>query len=158
MIILALTLTAWAVLHRYARRHQKRQVAYVSAPPVISPAQIERERKERERAEKAAERERIKAEKERAAKEQAEIDIPYYEIQLSRYYEMIGEARASLKANRRRVEVDREMNQYSAVVPEKIVAKHITERDKSMKLVIKLENQIHAAEKKLSEAQRIAAN
>lgn len=157
--ILTIALVIWAFTYKPRKRRlrpvRSRHALPVTAPPILSPAEIARRDKEREKAAREAEKERIKAEKERQKREQAEIDIPYYEEQLKRYYEMIEEANARLKLNRQRVKIDREMNQYSAVVPEKIVSKHIQERDRAMKLVIKLENQIHGAEKNLNKAKQI---
>lgn len=60
MIILALTLAAWAILRKYAKKPVK-QIAPVVAP--ISPAELQRREKERERVEKA-EQQREQAESE----------------------------------------------------------------------------------------------
>lgn len=54
MIILALTLTAWAILRKYAAKPRRKQIT--AAPIVvydISPAEIQRREKARERAQKA---------------------------------------------------------------------------------------------------------
>ncbi len=158
MIILAIALTAWAILRKYARKPVKHTAAQFTTVPAISPAELQRREKERERAQKEAEREEAKRQKEAEARAQAEEDIPYLETQLSRYYEMIEDAKADLRLARQRVKHDAEMNEHGAIIAEKVVNKHITERDKLMKKVITLENQIHAAEKKLSKAQQIAQN
>lgn len=194
MIILALTLTAWAILRKYAQKPARRAVAPVyAAPPVLSPAEINRREKERERAQREAERtyrplyngfetdadreshrkwvaeqrrkeeekERkaeAKRQKEEAARAQAEEDIPYLLNQLDRLKEMIEDAKADLRIARQRVQYDAEMNAHGAVIAEKIVNKHIAERDKAMRKVMSLETQIHSKEKQLTKAQLIAQN
>lgn len=158
MYILILTLLAWLIFGHHTRRPKARKVTASAATPVSvfpSPADLERHEKERAKAEREAEKTRIKAEKDRAEREQAESDIPYYEEQLARFYEMIGESRAKMKFYRERVKIDEEMNRYSAVIPEKVVQKHITERDRAIRATIKLESQIHAAEKNLNKAKQI---
>ena len=153
MIVLAITLAAWAILRKYAR---KPRTSSYNTPSVVSPADIARREKEREKAAKQAERNAAKERKAEEAREQAKEDIPYFENQLSRWYEMIEDANVDLQLARQSVKHDAEMNAHGAVVAEKVVKKHIAERDKLAKKVVTLENQIHAAEKKLNNAKRIA--
>lgn len=131
-----------------------RKQAIIYKPP--SAAEIERKRKAELKAAALMAREKAKAEKEQAEKAQADEDIPYLKNQLERYYEMIADAKTELKCARSKVEYDLSMNEYGAVFPEKEVNKHIAARDKALTKVIKLENQIHAAEKKLNKALQIA--
>lgn len=165
MIVLALTLTAWALLHKYTRKPQKRRKMPVYAAPMMpSAADLERQRKAQERAQRDAERAEKQAEKERAAEEkrmiqkaQAVEDVAFLENRLECLYEQIEDANAQLYAARRNCRYDADMNSHGAVVADKIVNKHIAERDKLMRKVMTLENQIHSAEQKLNKARRIAA-
>ena len=104
---------------------------------------------------KAAERAAVQAAKTAAERIQAREDIPYYRNQLARFYDMIGTAKAELHKARERCNLDFEMNSYAAVIPEKIIAKHTAERDKAYTKVIRLENQIHAMEKRLAKAETL---
>lgn len=109
------------------------------------------------------ERDRIKAERDRAKAEklkeeiaQAKEDIPYYETQLERLYDMIENAKQDMIFYRQAVEHDLELNKYGGtVVKQKEVQAHIAARDKATQKVIKIENQIHAAEKRLNKAKSI---
>ena len=67
MIVLALTLTAWALLHKYTRKPQKRRKMPIYAASMMpSAADLERQRKAQERAQRDAER----AEKQRQRDEE----------------------------------------------------------------------------------------
>ena len=96
-----------------------------------------------------------RAEKARQEKAQAAEDIPYYKNQLARFHEMIAGAKIELQAARNRCRLDSDMNAHGAIIAEKIVSKHIAERDKALTKVVRLENQIHAMEKKLLKAETI---
>lgn len=167
MILLAITLTAVFVLRKYARKPKKYRPIYTThtVAPTVSPAELQKREKERERAAREAERARVKAEreaeKERKAEEeraQAREDIPYWENRLEQLYEQIEDANNLLYTARRTCKHDSAMNTHGAVIAEKIVAKHISERDKLMRKVMQIESQIHAAETKLKRAQYVAAN
>ena len=129
-----------------AERAAQAKAAEKAAHAAAKAAAIER---------KAAERRAALAEKQAAERIQAKEDIPYYQNQLARFYEMIAAAKAELKAARDRCRLDSEMNRYAAAIPEKLVSKHIAERDKLLNKVIRLENQIHAMEKRLLKAETI---
>lgn len=86
---------------------------------------------------------------------QAKEDYAYIKQQLSRYYKLIEEANINLSNAQDSVDHDNDVNRYGGVVPQKEVKKHITERDRLVTKVIRLENQIHAAEKKLAKIRYI---
>lgn len=86
---------------------------------------------------------------------QAKEDYAYIKQQLNRYYSLIEEANINLNKAQTEVDHDSKVNHYGGVVSEKEVKKHITERDRLVTKVIRLENQIHAAEKKLAKARYI---
>ena len=161
MIILALTLTAWAILRKYARKPARRRTAY--AAPIVSPAELQRRERERERAAKEAERAESKRqreeEKERKAeaeRQQAEADKFFLVEQIDKLYTMLWDADAELKAARQTCQHDGEMNRAGAVIAEKMVSKHRAERDKLERKVMQLERNIHSYETKLNKAQQIA--
>jgi len=52
---------------------------------------------------------------------------------------------------------DAEQNKYSYVIGEKVVNKHIAERDKLQKELLKLQSQIHGAESKFAKAKSVLA-
>lgn len=88
MIIIAITITAWLIFRPLARKPRKRTAtAALTAPPVISPAEITRREKEREKAEREAEKARIKAEKEEQQKKkrqkERELAIEEYDYVFS---------------------------------------------------------------------------
>lgn len=161
MIILALTLTAWAILRKYARKPARRRTAY--AAPIVSPAEIARRNKERERAAKEAERAEAKRQREEererkaeAARQQAEADKVFLVEQIDKLYNMLWDADADLKAARETCQHDNECNRHGAVISEKEASKHRAERDKLEKKVMQLERNIHSYETKLNKAQQIA--
>lgn len=156
MIIIALTITAWLIFRPLARKPRKRTApAALTAPPVMTAAELARIEKERAKAERDAEKARVKAETERAAREQAKKDYSFYSGRLETLYQMETDtARAYFKAAET-VETDAETNRYSYVIPEKIVRKHIAERDKLQATMLKVQNQIHSAENKLTKAKNV---
>lgn len=155
MIALLITFAALALLRAAARAQRK--------VPVYAVQDLDRQRKESEKADREAVKARAKAEREaaqrrKAVEERAQAleDIPYWENRLEQLYEQIEDASSLLQTARRTCRHDAEMNQHGAVIAEKIVAKHIAERDKLMRKVMMLESQIHAAEMKLNKARFIA--
>lgn len=153
MIIIAITLTAWLIFRPLIRKPQKQTAQ--PAPVSVSPAELARIEKEKAKAERDAEKARIKAEKEQAAREQAKKDFTFYSGRLETLYQMETDtARAYFKAVET-VETDAEQNRYTYIIPEKIAQKHIAERDKLQAALLKVQNQIHAAENKLTKAKNI---
>ena len=126
--------------------------------PVVSVAELERRKKARERAAKEAEKVEAKQQKEAAARAQAREDIPFLENQIEFLTAMIEDAKTAYRITRKRVEYDAEMNEHGAIIKDKLVNQHITERDKAIKKVVSLERQIHAAEAKLNKARAILDN
>lgn len=162
MFILALSLVAWAILRKYARKPATRRTAYA---PIVSPAEIARRDRERERAAKEAERAEAKrqrdAERERKAeaeRQQAEADKVFLVEQIDKLYKILWDADSELKAARETCQHDNEMNRHGAVIPEKQAAKHRAERDKLEKKVMQLERNIYSYETKLNKAQQILQN
>lgn len=128
----------------------------------VSPADLVKREKEKEKAQREAarilqqqQREKEKQIKLENEKQQAVEDIPYLKNQLDRYYEMINACQIDLKLARQRVQYDNDMNKYGAVISEKVVNKHVADRNKLLQKISKLEGQIHAAEKNLNKAQQI---
>lgn len=155
-IVFCLSIIALAIFKN------KRKKKTVYTVPVIDPKEAARQarekekaRKEAERIEKEKQRQREKQVKAAQEKEQAKEDIPYLKNQLERFYKMIQDTETDLQIARQRVEYDSMANQYGSIVQEKEVNKHIADRDKLLNKLIKLENQIHAAEKKLNKAENI---
>lgn len=126
----------------------------------------ERQAKQAEREREKAEREAEKAERERKRQEAAEEkrrqewtqaaeDYAFYKSRLSALYTQLKSAQSDLYSAERECEHDRELNSYGngSTVTEKIVNRHISERDKALRRVMSLETQIHTAEKGLRKAQ-----
>ena len=143
-------LIAAALIVCWPRRKTKRRKRRA-----VSPAQ---QRKARDRAIKEAEKAEAKRQKDAAARAQAAEDIPYYEHQIDILTNMIEDAKAAYHITRQRVQYDAAMNQHGAIIKEKVVNAHITERDKAMKKVLSLERQIHTFETKLNKARAILDN
>lgn len=123
-----------------------------SSPPPLTAAQ----QKQLARLEKEKQRENARREKLETQKAQAENDIPFFDIQLQRLYITVEDTRQQYKTACEKVEIDSRFNAiHSSAVKEKIVNKHIAERDKALKKLITLENQIHALEKKKTQAETI---
>lgn len=144
------------------RKAQRTIPTYI---PAVSPADIARQPRERERAAREAERAEAKRQREEererkaeASRQQAEADKVFLVEQIDKLYTMLWEADAELTAARRTCQHDSEMNRHGAVVAEKAVAKHSTERDKLEKKVMQLERNIYSYETKLNKAQQIAQN
>lgn len=155
MIIIFFSLTAWALWYKYGRRHKKRHTTTAYAAPVLSPAEVDRRRKAQETAQRSAERERIKAEKERAAREQAKQDYSFYSARLKTLLAMETDAAKSYYNAVETVEHDAQQNEYSYVIGEKTVQKHIAERDRLQSRLLKIQTQIHGTEKQLAKAKSI---
>lgn len=154
MIGIALALAAFALL-RFAAKSKKKAPVY----NIVSPADLERQRKEREKAEREAARAEREAEKQRKAeaeRQQAATDSEFYVEQIDKLYSMLWELDADLDKAREVCRYDNEMNKHGAVVAEKIVNKHRADRDKLARKVMQLENAIHAKEAKLNKARLVA--
>lgn len=82
--------------------------------------------------------------------EQEKDDYAFYDNQLKRYYKLINEANINLLKAQKAVDLDMWMDEHDTPPAEKVIKKHITERDRLVKTVIRLENSIHASEKKLA--------
>lgn len=154
--ILTLALVIWAFTYKPRKKRlrpvRSRHALPVTAPPILSPAEIAQRNKEREKAAREAEKERIRAEKERQKREQAERDYSFYSGRLEELYQIeTNTARAYYKAVET-VNHDNEQNKYSYVIGEKTVAKHIQERDRLQSKLLKIQNQIHGAEAKFTKA------
>lgn len=123
------------------------------SPPTLTPAQ----EKKLARLEKEKQREEIRREKLETQKQQAKNDIPFYDIQLERLYITVEDTRNQYKKALENVKLDNELNRLTdgKAVKEKVVEKHINERDKALKKLVILENQIHALEKKKAAAENI---
>lgn len=113
------------------------------------------ENKQQAKQEKEFQRIQARQEKQQQQKQQAENDIPFYEIQLDRLYITVEDTRNIYKKACDNVNHDNALNRYGAVVKDKVVNQHIIERDKALKKLITLENQIHALEKKKTAAEII---
>lgn len=87
--------------------------------------------------------------------EQAKDDRAFLLNQLERFDKLIAEANVNLRNAQRAVELDEWMEEHGKPIAEKVSTKHITERDRLVKLVIRYETQIHAAEKKLRKVEEI---
>ena len=87
--------------------------------------------------------------------EQAKEDYAYIQQQLKRYEKLIEEANVNLFKAQKSVDLDIWFEEHGTPVAEKESKKHRTERDRQVKAVIRLENQIHAAEKKLRKVELI---
>ena len=94
-------------------------------------------------------------EKRKAEVEQAKDDRAFLLNQLKRFDTLIAETNANLYKAQKSVDLDVWMDEHGTPVAEKVSNKHITERDRLVKLVIRYETQIHAAEKKLAKVEAI---
>lgn len=171
MIILAITLTAWAILRKYAQKKPVKttNTAFdvsrdtiplydADTPHTPTQAELARLERKRERASQAAQREAAKQRKAEAERQQAAADTSFYIDQIDKLYSMLWDADAELQTARKTCQYDNEMNKNGAVIPEKIAAKHRADRDKLARRVMQLENSIHARETKLNKAQQIVQN
>lgn len=134
----------------YYKRRKENKSFQPQALEYVKPAMTERQLK-------AAQAEKKRLEKQQQQKAQAKNDIPFYEIQLERLYITVEDVRNIYKKACDNVNHDNDLNRYGAVVKDKVVNQHIQERDKTLKKLITLENQIHALEKKLAQAETIIA-
>ena len=103
--------------------------------PVVSVAELERQKKASERAAKEAERAEAKRKKEAAAKEQAREDIPFLKDQIGSLYALLDLA---------------EM-EYAATT-------NANKQARFLRQINGLNKQIHAAETKLNKARTILDN
>ena len=152
MIGTALTLAAFALLG-FAAKAKK------PVYKTVSPADLERQRKEREKAAREAARAEREAEKQRKAeaeRQQAAADRDFYIEQLDKLNAMLWKLDNDLNKANEVCQHDAEMNKHGAVVAEKIVNKHLADRDKLARKVMQLENAIHAKETKLNKARLVA--
>lgn len=126
-------------------------------PPPLSCKQLQALEKQKAKQEKENERAKAKQEKQQQQKQQAQQDIPFYDIQLERLYTTVEDTRQQYKKALENVKIDTELNRITdgKAVKEKVIEKHITERDKALKKLVILENQIHALEKKKAQAETI---
>ncbi len=103
-------------------------------------------------------RARQTAEKQRQRKEEASSDLKYYVSRMDDLQEMIWAIDSQLETARKNLETDRMMNQFGAVITEKTVKEHTKEYTKLQNEALRIENQIHALEKKIARAQYILAS
>ena len=111
-----------------------------------------------EKQRQAGEKRRQAAEKKRQQKEEASSDLKYYISRMDDLNEMIWVIDYQLEIARKNLETDRIMNQYGAVITEKTVKDHAKQYTKLQNEALRIENQIHALEKKIARAQYILAS
>ena len=152
MIIILLIAIIFSIRHisrkRKSQRMTPKQTAAAERLRIAEAKRMERIRKENERRQAQEEKQRQKI-------AQAEQDLPFYEAQLERLYPTAESLRHQYRQACDSVNHDEEMNQYGAVIKDKVINDHISERDKLLKKLITAENTIHSLEKKLSAAQAI---
>lgn len=141
-------LTLWLIFIFWTLKYYRPTKPKRKAPPGLTPQQIERNRKQ-------AERDLIAAEKKQAQREQAESDIGHYSENLDGLYRMQADTMRLLDAAQKEVDTDNQLNKYGAVVPVKIVEKHIRQRDRYQSRLFTINNQMHSANKHLRKAERI---
>lgn len=141
-------LTLWLIFIFWAFKYYRPTKPKHKAPPGLTVAQIERQRKQ-------AEKDLIAAEKQHRQQEQALADIGHYSEQLNALYTMQRDTMHLLDTAQQEVDTDTALNKFGAVIPVKIASKHIRERDRYQKALLTLNNQIHTAEKKRTAAQQI---
>ena len=156
LIIIILLSIKPAIRHYKKRQARKEEQNIIIARQAAAAARLkENERKRLEKIEKENQRKKEKTEKHKTQLLQALDDIPFYQIQLDRLYITVEDTRNQYKKACDNVNHDNALNRYGAVIKDKVVNQHITERDKALKKLIILENQIHALEKKKTAAQNI---
>lgn len=148
MIILLSYILFVYYLSRSAKRKRKRKTTVIIQPRQPTQAQIQAEKR---RAEKL----QALAEKQAAQREQAESDIGHYTENLDGLYRMQADTMRLLDAAQKEVDTDNQLNKYGAVVPVKILEKHIRQRDRYQSRLFTINNQIHSANKHLRKAERI---
>lgn len=141
-------LTLWLIFIFWAFKYYRPPKPKHKAPPGLTAAQIERNRKQ-------AEREQTAAEKRQAQIEQANSDIGHYSENLDGLYKMQADTMRLLDDAQKEVNTDNQFNQYGAVISVKTAARHIAKRDKYQKQLFTINNQIHNAEKQKRKAERI---
>ena len=126
-------------------------------PAAMTAKQLQALEKEKAKQEKEIARIQAKQEKQQQQKQQARQDIPFYDIQLERLYISAADTRNQYKKALESVKLDTELNRLTdgKAVKEKVVDKHIADRDKALKKLVILENQIHALEKKKAAAENL---
>ena len=120
-------------------------------------ADREAERRQRE-AEREAEKQRKEAEQERRQAEQAaqaEMDEVFWQGRLLLLLEQRSDLNSRYLAASDRCETDEEMNRITLIIPQKTVEKNRTERDRLLSSLMKMDAQIHSAQKHLAKAQAI---
>lgn len=122
------------------------------AAVTMTARQTQAEIKRQERAEREEERRQAQEGKQRQKAAQAAEDIPFYETQLERLYPTAETLRYNYKLACDSVLHDAEMNMYGAVIKDKLVNEHIAQRDKLMRKLITVENQIHTMERRQAQA------
>lgn len=141
-------LTIWLIFIFWAFKYYRPPKPKHKAPPGLTPAQIERNRKQ-------AEREQAAAKKRQAQIEQANSDIGHYSENLDGLYKMQADTMRLLDEAQKEVDTDNAFNRYGAVISVKTAARHIAKRDKYQKQLFAINNQIHNAEKQKRKAERI---
>lgn len=157
LIIIILLSIKPAIRHYKKRQTRKEEQNIIIARQAAAAAKLkENERKRLEKIEKENQRKKAQTEKRRQQKEQAAADIPFYEIQLSRLYVTANDTRNQYKKACEQLEIDYKFNSvHSSAIKEKVLNQHIENRDKQLKKLMALENQIHALEKKIAAAETI---
>ena len=122
------------------------------AAVTITARQTQAEIKRQERAEREEERRQAQEAKQRQKAAQAAEDIPFYETQLERLYPIAEALRANYKRAADAVNHDAHLNQFGAVVHDKEVTAHLNQRDKLMRKLITVEDQIHTLERRQAQA------
>lgn len=157
-ILLFFALSKPAADYYMKSKNRRKEKQREKARQAAAAAKIaENEIKRLQRIQKENQRKTEKAEKHKAQLLQALNDIPFYQIQLDRLYITVEDTRNQYKKACDNVNHDNALNRYGAVIKDKVVNQHITERDKALKKLITLENQIHALEKKKAAAELIVA-
>ena len=81
---------------------------------------------------------------------QDDLEVEHCKRQLDLYYEMLWAAEDALSKAKNEVELDRQLNKYGAVIPEKIEEKHLKEYQKCLNKVATINNKIHTTERSLN--------
>ena len=151
MILLILLIVAIALIAIDSTKNRIPRAATIKSLQALE--------KEKAKQEKEIARIQAKQEKQQQQKQQALQDIPFYDIQLERLYISAADTRNQYRKALESVKLDTELNRLTdgKAVKEKVVNQHITDRDKALKKLVILENQIHALEKKKAAAETILA-
>lgn len=146
LILLSYILFSYYLIRKPKRRKRKTTVVIQPRQPTQAKIQAEKRRDEKLQA---------LAEKQAAEKEQAASDVGHYSENLDGLYRMQADTMRLLDAAQKEVDTDNQLNKFGAVVPVKILEKHIRQRDRYQARLFTINNQIHSANKHLRKAERI---